>query len=177
MRGGRALGALLPVLLLLATGCGIRATDVVEAGEPATVEVAPAGQLGTLLYFVSSSSASRLLPVVRTADPEDYGNGEAWENDRPAGASAAIALLFKGPSAAEKAAGLRTELPGDRVKIGVELSAQGVQVTLTLPVTRLSQAAREQLICTAARARTADRTEAVTVTGTDGVIGPAHCSV
>ncbi|MYY07298.1 hypothetical protein [Streptomyces sp. ATexAB-D23] len=178
MRGRRALGALLPVLLLAtATGCGIRATDVVEAGEPATVEVAPAGRLGTLLYFVSSSTASRLLPVVRNVGPEGYGDEDGRKHGGPAGAAAAVALLFQGPDAAEKAAGLRTELPGDRVKIGVELSAQGVQVTLTLPVTGLSRAAREQLICTAARARTADRTEAVTVTGTDGVIGPAHCSV
>ncbi|THA60958.1 hypothetical protein E6P78_26085 [Streptomyces sp. A0958] len=176
MRGGRALGALLPVLLL-ATGCGIRATDVVEAGEPATVEVAPAGQLGTLLYFVSSSSASRLLPVVRTADPQDYGKGKAWEDDRPAGAPATLALLFEGPNASERAAGLRSELPVGGVKAGVELSAQGVQVTLSIRVAGLSQAARQQLICTAARARTADRTEAVTVTGTDGVIGPEHCSV
>lgn len=70
------LGALLPVLLL-ATGCGIRATDVVEAGEPATVEVGPADQLGTLLYFVSSSSASRLMPVVRKARTVEVGDG-AW---------------------------------------------------------------------------------------------------
>nr|WP_239081768.1 hypothetical protein [Streptomyces sp. SID9727] len=162
---------------MLAPGCGIRATDVVEAGEPATVEVAPAGQRGALLYFVSSSSASRLLPVVRTVSPVGEVDGEAWADDRPTGASAALYLLFDGPTRSEHDAGLRTELPSGRVRAAIELSAEGVKATVSIPVTRLSQAARQQLVCTAATAGTADRTEVVTVTGTDGVIGPTHCSV
>ncbi|MFB8208352.1 hypothetical protein [Streptomyces sp. NPDC056010] len=176
MRGGRVFGALLPVLLLV-TGCGIRATDVVEAGEPATVEVAPADQLGTLLYFVSSSSASRLMPVVRNTRTVRVGGGGTW---REAGATEqpdALSLLFLGPTRTERDAGLRSELPTGRTRVAVELNADGVRVTVDMPVIGLSQAARQQLICTAARARTADRTEAVTVKGTDGVIGPAHCSV
>ncbi|MEU2022151.1 hypothetical protein ABZ565_08295 [Streptomyces sp. NPDC016469] len=170
------LGALLPVLLL-APGCGIRATDVVEAGEPATVEVAPAGQRGAVLYFVSSSSASRLMPVVRTISPPEGSDGGAWSDDRPSGASAALYLLFEGPTRSEHDAGLRSELPSGRAKATIELSAEGVKATISIPVTRLSQAARQQLICTAATASTADRTEVVTVTGPDGVIGPARCSV
>ncbi|MGC4945682.1 hypothetical protein ACLQ2N_05615 [Streptomyces sp. DT224] len=170
------LGALVPVLLL-APGCGIRATDVVEAGEPATVEVAPAGQRGALLYFVSSSSASRLMPVVRTVSPPEGVDGGAGADTRPSGASAALYLLFEGPTRSEHDAGLRSELPDSRVRAAIELSAEGVKATVSIPVTKLSQAARQQLICTAATASTADRTEVVTVTGTDGVIGPAHCSV
>ncbi|MGQ4487313.1 hypothetical protein ACN6LM_004355 [Streptomyces sp. SAS_281] len=170
------LGALLPVLLL-APGCGIRATDVVEAGEPATVEVAPADQLGTLLYFVSSSSASRLMPVVRKSRTVQVGDNGAWEEAGSTGAPDALLLLLLGPTRAERDAGLRSELPTGRRRLAVELNADGVRVTVDIPVTGLSQAARQQLICTAARARTADRTEAVTVKGTDGVIGPAHCSV
>ncbi|TRV74405.1 hypothetical protein FKN01_24790 [Streptomyces sp. 130] len=176
MRGGRLLGALLPVLLL-APGCGIRATDVVEAGEPATVEVAPAGQRGALLYFVSSSSASRLLPVVRTVSPPEDGGDGLWEDDRPTGASAALYLLFEGPTRSERDAGLRSELPSANVRAAVELREEGVRATVSIPVTKLSQVARQQLICTAATAVTADRTEAVTVTGTDGVIDPTRCSV
>ncbi|MCM2410739.1 hypothetical protein [Streptomyces sp. RKAG290] len=175
MRGGRALGATLAVALLSA-GCGIRATDVVEAGEPAIVEVVPARPLGTLLYFVSSSSASRLLPVVRPGEPLD-GSAGAGSGEASAGADKALSLLFAGPSKAERDAGLRSELPHGRVELSVRLSAQGVQVTLDAPVNGLSETARQQLFCTAAQARTADRGEAVTVTGTDGVIGPAHCSV
>lgn len=176
MRGGRALGALLP-LVLLSAGCGIRATEVVDAGEPAIVVVTPAELLGTVLYFVSSSSAARLMPVVRYAGPSGERSGGGYEEKPPAGAARALDLLFAGPSASERAAGLRSELPEGRVKLGVELSAQGVLVTLNSPVTGLSEPARQQLFCTAARARTADRGEAVTVTGTDGVIGPARCSV
>lgn len=177
MRAGRALGALLP-LTLLAAGCGIRATEVVEAGEPAIVQVAPAGQLGTVLYFVSSSSAARLMPVVRYAEPSGDGSGSGIYGEKPpAGAARALGLLFKGPTGAERAAGLRSQLPNARIKLGIELSAKGVLVTLNTPVTGLSEPARQQLFCTAAQARTADRAEAVTVTGTDGVIGPARCSV
>ncbi|MFJ6433372.1 hypothetical protein [Streptomyces sp. NPDC091416] len=177
MRSGRALGAVLP-LVLLAAGCGIRATEVVEAGEPAIVQVAPAGELGMVLYFVSSSSAARLMPVVRYAEPSGRGSGTGSYGDMPpVGASKALALLFAGPSRAERDAGLRSELPSNRVKMSVELSEQGVRVTLNTPVTRLSEPARQQLFCTAAQARTADRGATVTVTGTDGVIGPANCSV
>ncbi|MFJ2089010.1 hypothetical protein ACIOEW_07040 [Streptomyces sp. NPDC087901] len=176
MRSRRALGALLP-LVLLAAGCGIRATEVVEAGEPALVQVAPAGDLGTVLYFVSSSTAARLMPVVRYAAPSGEGTGSGtYGEGPPAGAIRALDLLFDGPTGAERAAGLRSELPNDQVKMGIELSAQGVQVTLDTPVTGLSEPARQQLFCTAAQARTADRSEAVTVTGTDGVIGPARCT-
>lgn len=177
MRGGRALGALLP-LVLLSAGCGIRATEVVEAGEPAIVQVAPTGQLGTVLYFVSSSSAARLMPVVRYVGPSGEGGVPGVYGEKPpAGAVRALELLFGGPTGSERAAGLRSELPNERMKLGVELSAQGVRVTLNGPVTGLSEPARQQLFCTAAQARTADRGEAVTVTGTDGVIGPARCSV
>ncbi|MEU9094094.1 hypothetical protein [Streptomyces sp. NPDC048428] len=176
MRSRRALGALLP-LVLLAAGCGIRATEVVEAGEPALVQVAPAGDLGTVLYFVSSSTAARLMPVVRYAAPSGEGTGSGtYGEGPPVGAIRALDLLFDGPTGAERAAGLRSELPNDQVKMGIELSAQGVQVTLDTPVTGLSEPARQQLFCTAAQARTADRSEAVTVTGTDGVIGPARCT-
>ncbi|WP_405900743.1 hypothetical protein OG242_27730 [Streptomyces sp. NBC_00727] len=170
MRGRYALLS----VLLLATGCGIRPTDVVQAGEPATVEVAPAGQLGTLLYFVSSSTASRLLPVIR---PAEQDIATAREANRLKAAPGTLALLFAGPTRSERDAGLRSELPSGRPKASVELSPQGVKVNLDIPVTRLSHAARQQLICTAARARTADRTETVTVSGTDGVIGPDHCVV
>jgi len=176
MRSGRTLGALLP-LVLLAGGCGIRATEVVEAGEPATVQVAPAGELGTVLYFVSSSAAARLMPVVRYTEPGEGMGVGSYGEEPPAGATKALTMLFAGPTRAERDVGLRSELPTERRKMAIELSAQGVQVTLDMPVTRLSEPARRQLFCTAAQARTADRGEAVTVTGTDGVIGPAHCPV
>ncbi|GGV82996.1 hypothetical protein GCM10015535_25190 [Streptomyces gelaticus] len=175
MRGVRALGALLP-LALLATGCGIRATDVIEVGDPAVVDVAPGREQSTLLYFVSSSSAKRLMPVVRPIEmPAEfpfYGGTEVVR-----GPSRALALLFEGPNKVEVATGLRTELPYARAAPNIELGPDGVLVRLNTAVTTLSEVARQQLICTAAQARTADRGEAVKVVGTDGVIGPARCSV
>ncbi|MFD7864206.1 hypothetical protein [Streptomyces sp. NPDC057682] len=173
----RAAPAALLSALLLVTGCGIRATDVVEAGEPAVVEVVPHGKTGTVLYFVSSSSAARLMPVVREADFGEGTISESGSGWSQPGAYKALALLFIGPSRSERDAGLRTELPTGRTVVKIELSAEGVQVSVDRPVTGLSEPARQQLFCTAAQARTADRGEAVRVTGTDGVIGPAHCAV
>ncbi|MFE4334071.1 hypothetical protein ACFRQM_33060 [Streptomyces sp. NPDC056831] len=174
MRRVRAFGALLP-LVLLANGCGIQATDVVEVGDPATVDVAPGSQ-GTLLYFVSSSSANRLMPVVRPfalpVEGDSSGAGHVWR-----GSDKAVAMLFDGPTRSEIEAGLRTELPEIRAVLSLTLGPEGVSVRVNTAVTELSEVARQQLICTAAQARTADRGAAVKVTGTDGVIGPAHCSV
>ncbi|MGW1652250.1 hypothetical protein [Streptomyces atratus] len=174
MRRVRAFGALLP-LVLLANGCGIQATDVVEVGDPATVDVAPGSQ-GTLLYFVSSSSANRLMPVVRPfalpVEGDSSGTGQVWR-----GSDKAIAMLFDGPTQAEAESGLRTELPPIRGALSLTLGPDGVSVRVNTAVTKLSEVARQQLICTAAQARTADRKAAVKVTGTDGVIGPARCSV
>ncbi|MFD4941336.1 hypothetical protein ACFVYE_04810 [Streptomyces sp. NPDC058239] len=175
MRRVRAFGALLS-LVLLGTGCGIRATDVVEVGDPATVDVPPGPQQGALLYFVSSSSANRLMPVVRvvelTPEGDSSGAGDVWR-----GSDKAVAMLFDGPTRAEIDAGLRTELPDIRAVLSLTLGPDGVSVRVNTAVTKLSEVARQQLICTAAQARTADRGAAVKVTGTDGVIGPAHCSI
>ncbi|WP_405683332.1 hypothetical protein [Streptomyces sp. NBC_00057] len=172
MRRVRAFGALLP-LVLLANGCGIQATDVVEVGDPATVDVAPGSQ-GTLLYFVSSSSANRLMPVVRPIEGEGDSSdtGHVWR-----GSDKAVAMLFDGPTLAEAEAGLRTELPDIRPVSSLALGPDGVLVRVNTAVTELSEVARQQLICTAAWAGTADRKAVVKVTGTDGVIGPAQCSV
>ncbi|MFD4763536.1 hypothetical protein ACFWOJ_33230 [Streptomyces sp. NPDC058439] len=177
MRRVRVLGALLP-LGLLAAGCGIRATDVVEVGAPATVEVVPGGQQGTLLYFVSPSSPGRLMPVVRQTDLKAQGDvGAGGAADVWRGFDKAIAMLVAGPNEAEAEAGLRTELPDINVVSSVTLEPDGVHVRVNTAVTELSENARQQLICTVAQARTADRSAAVTVTGTGGVIGPARCSV
>ncbi|MFB7006423.1 MULTISPECIES: hypothetical protein [unclassified Streptomyces] len=176
MRGVRALRLLLPLVLTVA-GCGIQATDVVEVGDPATVDVAPGGPEGTLLYFVSSSSASRLMPVVRQVDLTTVGDvGAGGAGGVRRGSDKAVIMLFDGPTKVEADAGLRTELPYIRT-LGLTLGPDGVTVRVSTAVTELSEVARQQLICTAAQARTADRGAAVKVIGTDGVIGPAHCSV
>jgi hypothetical protein len=161
--------------VLLGTGCGIQATDVVEVGDPATVDVAPGYQEGTLLYFVSSSSGNRLMPVVRPVPrpaADSAGTARGWGSP-----DKALAMLFDGPTDAEAEAGLRTELPQVRVVPSLTLGPDGVSVRVDTAVMEFSEAARQQLICTAAQARTADRGTTVNVIGTDGVIGPARCTV
>ncbi|MEU6017947.1 hypothetical protein ABZ826_29085 [Streptomyces sp. NPDC047515] len=174
MRGVRALGLLLPLVLPVA-GCGIQATDVVEVGDPATVDVAPGGPEGTLLYFVS---AGRLMPVVRQVDLTAQGDADAggavheWRDS-----GTAVAMLFGGPTKAEAAVGLRSELPHISPVWGLTRGPDGVSVRVNTAVTEFSEVARQQLICTVAQTRTGDRRGAVKVIGTDGVIGPTHCSV
>nr|WTB34572.1 hypothetical protein OG781_38330 [Streptomyces sp. NBC_00830] len=173
MRRGLVLGALLP-FVLLATGCGIRSTDVVEVSDPATVQVSPGAGQGTVLYFLSPSSPGGLLPVVRQVDsPVDTTSAGPGDG----GWGKQLALLFSGPSPAEKKAGLRTELPMIRGEVSVRMDQEGARVRIESPVNQLSELARQQLICTVAHARGAEQGMAVTVSGTDGPIGPARCSV
>ncbi|MFF1837747.1 hypothetical protein ACFVXE_26590 [Streptomyces sp. NPDC058231] len=160
MRRGRVLGVLLP-FALLAAGCGIRASGVVEVGDPATVDVAPGPRTGVLLYFIGPASPDAPLPVARqvVAKPGDT-----------------LTLLFDGPSKAERAAGMRTELPDVPGQAKWSIGQDGVSVRLGSPVTGLSELARQQLICTAAHTGGAGPGAAVTVSGTDGSIGPARCA-
>ncbi|MFC8261561.1 hypothetical protein ACFUNF_29095 [Streptomyces sp. NPDC057291] len=175
MRRGRVLGALLP-FVLLATGCGIRSTDVVQVGDPATVEVAPGARAGTVLYFISPSSRGGLLPVVRQVDiPSATSSSGTGDDGRSRGKQ--LAMLFKGPSPAEREAGLRTELPMSSDQVSVTTSQAGVRVRIASAVNQLSELARQQLICTAAYERGGRQGTTVTVFGTDGSIGPASCSV
>ncbi|MFJ7946341.1 hypothetical protein ACIQ6K_22220 [Streptomyces sp. NPDC096354] len=173
MRRGRVLGALL-LLALLATGCGIRSTDVVEVGDPATVQVAPGAQHGTVLYFISPSSPGGLLPVVRPVDNPSATSG-AGDDGRTRGKQ--LALLFQGPSRAEREAGLRSELPMGSGQVSVTTGQEGVRVRLPSGVNQLSELARQQLICTVSYERGAQQGSTVTVLGNDGSIGPARCSV
>ncbi|MEU9763441.1 hypothetical protein AB0D98_27745 [Streptomyces sp. NPDC047987] len=177
MRLVRLPGLLLP-LVVATGGCGIQATDVVEVGDPATVEVAPGREQGTLLYFVSPPPGKRLMPVVRPFDltvhdtPDGTGAMRAWR-----GPDKAIAMLFNGPDENETAAGLRTELPDAGAVSSLSLGPDGVLVRLSTPVKELSAIARRQLICTSAQALTSGRAVAVRLTGVDGTLGPEHCSL
>lgn len=175
MRRLRVLGVLLP-FVLLAPGCGIQSTGVVEVGDPATAEVVPGRTQGTLLYFISPSARDGVLPVVREIgrpeEPVSSGTGDVRHVS-----AKSLALLFMGPSLAERRAGLRTELPMVSGDIRWDLMEGEAQVRLPTPVTKLSELARRQLICTVAHAPGSGPRVAVTVSGTDGSIGPDHCSV
>ena len=177
MRRLRPSAVLLPLALTVAaSGCGIQATDVVEVGDPATVEVAPGRGQGTVLYFVSPPPARRLMPVVRPADsmargmPDASGAVPVWRYS-----GKAILMLLYGPDSGETAAGLRTELPRADVVSTPVVGPDGVLVRLNAPVKSLSAVARQQLACTVAQAVTSDRTTEVRVRGSDGTIGPDRC--
>ncbi|MFF1408968.1 hypothetical protein ACFVX6_04070 [Streptomyces sp. NPDC058289] len=159
--------------LLLATGCGIATTGVIEAGPPGTVKM-PTPPTSSLLYFVSPED--RLVPVVFADQSDTSDRLEA----RP---SSLIDLLAGGPDAAARAAGLRTELPARSTWPKAEqprmfsTDSQSVRVELPIEVKSLSTVARLQLVCTAVSAvRTGPETEVV-LSGPDGRLDPMRCVV
>ncbi|GKQ35514.1 hypothetical protein [Streptomyces sp. A012304] len=141
----------LPLLasLLALSSCGIPATGVVEAGDPAS-GVRPVTQV----YFVRGDT---LVAVPRTtAYPTDAG--------------AALGLLMLGPTSAEAAGRLTTEMPGlptsaplppptaDELRapasdpLAVTVNGDTVTVELPSQMSALTRTATRQLICTAAAA-------------------------
>jgi hypothetical protein len=171
----RALVALMAFALPV-TGCGIRASDVVEVGDPATVDVAPGSRQGTLLYFISSSAPGVLLPVVRQIDIPAQTTSSGT-GDLKSSSGKALVLLFGGPSRAERDAGMTTELPQSHAGLSMAVTRSGVLVRLDGPVTGLSGLAQQQLICTAVHSGVPDPGASVTLSGTDGSVGPTHCTV
>ncbi|MEU5611564.1 hypothetical protein ACI2L4_20705 [Streptomyces sparsogenes] len=150
------------------TGCGVRGSDVIEAGGPATVTVFPADEQRLLLFFVSSEG--RLTPVARRVGGDGSG-----QSDGPPLGEKVLAALFAGPSEGERAAGLRTRLPRPKEMPGMKWSPRDVLVHLPLAVRDLSETARRQVICTVAYAEGGDGGAEVTIAGEDGALPPTHC--
>ncbi|MFI6743117.1 GerMN domain-containing protein [Nonomuraea sp. NPDC050451] len=126
------------VLVAAATlaGCGISDTDVRPAGAP--VEGGLTEDLGSSLrvYFVTPQGT---WPVPRPA---------------PAGArlQQAMDALLDGPTAAERARGLVTQLPSAPQPVRARTTEGHVQLHLPWLVRDLRPAAVSQLVCTAAEA-------------------------
>lgn len=156
------------------TACGVRATGVTVADGPATVSVSPGADAGgnVILFFLAPDG--RLAPVVRDAKEMKNSSGYAVGGavDR---AYYAVALLLRGPSEGERAAGLTTGL----APIGHALSTKSGRGKAFLftkgSVLDLEENAVRQLVCTAAYAESADGTTEVVIEGRDGVLPPAHC--
>ncbi|MEU6261919.1 hypothetical protein [Saccharopolyspora shandongensis] len=123
--------AMAAVLLVLA-GCGVQPTGVVLAGK------APDGiARGPVLYFVTGEP-SQIRSVIR-------------ETGRLGTVTEALRLLAAGPTPAEGAAGLRTELPfltTEQVSAGAPDDGI-VTVQIPVPPSTLSELASTQLVCTA----------------------------
>jgi hypothetical protein len=123
--------AVLPAVVLLLGGCGVRPTGVVYAGEAplATASASPQSQV----YFLSGGIPA---PVWRPAGPGDP--------------QLVFDALLKGPTPDERAKGLSTELTGI-VKIAVhELDGRTLLLETVPPALKLSPAAFAQISCTAA---------------------------
>lgn len=160
MRAARL--AALSAALFLATGCGVRSTDVVEVGDPAYVRATPTGPGSVTLYFTGPGGG--VLPVVRPGEHEQSPGG-------------AVLLLLSGPTDAEKEAGLSSELPNYYGVIAVGREGRSVNIRLERAVRDFPALARQQLVCTAAHAVSGEvsTTLTVRVTGNDGALAPASC--
>lgn len=123
----RAAGLVLALLLL--TGCGIRPTGVVYAGD-APVATA-SGSPGSQVFLLSQEM---LTPVRRTADPADPQR--------------VFDALLSGPTPDERARGLSTELTGLKEIAVHELDGRAFLVETVPPSPRLPPLAYLQIYCT-----------------------------
>ncbi|MGC0372784.1 hypothetical protein [Streptomyces sp. SAI-229] len=184
--GTRAVAVVSGVLLL--GGCGIRETDVIEAGGPASVQAFVDRDHDMLLFFHSRDGG--ISPVVRSAgSTSEYApeSGTVAYPD-PAGTSAVpvsagrvILALLGGPGEQDRAAGLSTSLPPAPGSVGlqVEVSPGGEEVTAGLPIALdgLGRTALRQLFCTIAYSQGGDGLATVRLTGKDGVPASGTCGL
>ncbi|WP_381802115.1 hypothetical protein [Streptomyces niveus] len=187
--------AILAALLL--TGCEIRSTDAIDAGDPATIQVFPGGGGDRTLLFFRAEGA--LMPVARPVAyeaPMDPGAAEPPTTD-PSTSGKALIMLFAGPLSDERAAGLTDGLPdvpglpdladseGGEGGQGGEFGMSGFEVERTeegltsvrLPValSRLDDMAIRQVICTVAYVHDDEGRGTVRLRGTDGALAAANC--
>ncbi|WP_214412136.1 GerMN domain-containing protein [Sphaerisporangium fuscum] len=153
----RVLAAAL-VSLIAVTGCGVRPSDAIPAGDPPSGPVAPPTTI--TLYFVKDG---RLSAVTRRSSGHPL-----FPADR-------LALLATGPVPEEQAHGLTTDVPSEAGPFSVTAEPTGhLVVTLSTAAGDLSALAVEQIVCTAA-ATTPERPVQVTVVGAGQSVGPRNC--
>ncbi|MFH9758290.1 hypothetical protein ACH4MJ_16395 [Streptomyces anulatus] len=183
---GRVVGSLVTVGALLVGGCGIQASDVIEAGGPATVDAFLNRDDDMLLFFRSPDGG--LSPVIRAVRPsagfgDEYVEPGSGDRDPtgpagPAPTEKVVLALFAGPGKTDRAAGLTTALPAVREggTVAVEVSgAGGIAVRLPLAVQGLDATALHQLTCTIAYNEATDGRGVVTLTGLDGAKRSGPC--
>ncbi|MFJ8229668.1 hypothetical protein ACIQ9E_06870 [Streptomyces sp. NPDC094448] len=168
VRGGRRACAAAVAAVLL-TGCGVGATEPVEAGGPAVFALGARPQEWTMLFF--RSPTDRPVPVLRVRDPFTS------RVPTPVLLAEAVDALLAGPSATERATGLSTALPKVRAGAARETENGMLGVDLPVPVRNLDETAVQQLVCTMAYTRDRNGRARVVVTGTDGAREPAGCEL
>ncbi|MEU7836656.1 MULTISPECIES: hypothetical protein [unclassified Nonomuraea] len=147
------------VSLVAVTGCGVRPSDVIRAGDPPSGPVARTPT--TTLYLVKNG---RLSAVTRPGPPLSQAD--------------TLALLAAGPTTAEQAQGLTTDVPPEAAPFSVT-AAPGRQpghlaVNPSTPAGKLSALAVEQIVCTAA-AMTPESPVWVSVVGAGQNVGRRNC--
>lgn len=179
----RACAVLLAALLL--TGCGIRATDAIDAGDPATIQVFPSREGRTLLFLRSKGAPGALMPVARPVpyetSPDPTNPSDLPTADPATAGTKALAALFAGPLPVEREVGLTDGLPelpgGGRGEAPrVELTKDGrTLVTLPLALSGLDDTGVRQVVCTVAFARDAEGSQPLLLRGTDGTLAETVC--
>ncbi|MET8898665.1 hypothetical protein [Streptomyces albogriseolus] len=120
------------------TGCGVPASDVIEAGAPASGMPGPAP---------TASAVPATVPLFFLTE------GELTAYPRPAGdagdLTSVVRLLFEGPNEKERVTSATTDLPRLTGAPSVTVT-DGVTITVTLPdtPTPVSREALLQLTCT-----------------------------
>jgi sporulation and spore germination protein len=149
---------------MLCAGCGVRPSNVITGGPAPSGRAFGAGDVpggpdeGAALYFLAGAS---LTPVLRPAG-------------RRLSPAQTLALLQKGPTADERAARLRSEVPTGLDPVTITTDAAGnVEVVVSADVTKLSAAAVDQIVCTVRDAL--PTTAPVTVTSDAGARDPRTC--
>lgn len=177
-----AVAAAVPLL----GGCGIRETDVIEAGGPASIQTFYDRENEMLLFFRSSDGG--MSPVIRTTANSSVFDGYVeGSGDQNLGDTAGrvptekvVLALLGGPRAEDREAGLSTSLPdplpGGTVKIE---RSPGGRVTTRLPFAtgNLNSTALRQLTCTIAYSEDADGEVVVELTGQDGASRSGTCDL
>lgn len=139
------------LLVLTATACGVRPTDVIEGGAaPVEEEITD----GTVLYFLHGATLTRVV--------------------RPPSEQAPLELLAKGPTPEELAEDLTTEIPPYASPITLVPATNGMTVRIASRLKYLSPLAQSQLVCTAI---TPDQPPGVEITLTDPeeTLPPQRC--
>ncbi|MFI1420817.1 hypothetical protein ACH4VX_23110 [Streptomyces sp. NPDC020731] len=174
--------------VLLLGGCGIRETDVIEAGGPASVEAFVDHDYKMLLFFHSREGG--ISPVIRSPGSTlEYGpEGGLVAGQDPDDADAppvptekVILALLSGPDEQDREAGLSTSLPPapSAGPLRVEVSPGGEEVTADLPIALdgLGRTALRQLICTIAYSHDADGRATVRLMGKNDMSASGTCGL
>jgi len=177
VRRARAAGALVTVVLALAlAGCGVRPSAVITGGPGPSGRVVPEGPDTPALVTPAATPPVR-SPVRSPGTLYLVRDGGLVAVPRAGGRLSpvdALALLADGPTAAERARGLTSDVPPGAAPFSVAVEPGRLVVTASGPVGELSPVAVGQIVCTAAAA-TPQRPGRLTVVGAGPDVAPRDC--